>query len=188
MRRKTAIVAGIVALALLAAAVLPLVRYVKQSRIAEEQAKAERAAAEDAARAEQARAAEAKAVADAEARARAEADALAKARADQEAKARADAEAKAREAEAAARAAKDRALEAFRRGVAAQKAGDRAGAIAAYRESLAIDAGLAGAWTNLAIALDADGNIAMPFNTAGMYRGWIHPDGSRGTAVFRDDK
>lgn len=39
-----------------------------------------------------------------------------------------------------------------------------------------------------AIALDADGNIAMPFNTAGMYRGWIHPDGSRGTAVFRDDK
>ncbi|WP_226470383.1 isoaspartyl peptidase/L-asparaginase family protein [Luteimonas panaciterrae] len=37
-----------------------------------------------------------------------------------------------------------------------------------------------------AIALDADGNIAMPFNTAGMYRGWIRPDGSRGTAIFRD--
>jgi beta-aspartyl-peptidase (threonine type) len=36
------------------------------------------------------------------------------------------------------------------------------------------------------IALDADGNIAMPFNTSGMYRGWIKPDGSRGTAVFRD--
>lgn len=37
-----------------------------------------------------------------------------------------------------------------------------------------------------AIALDRDGNIAMPFNTSGMYRAWIKPDGSRGTAVFRD--
>jgi beta-aspartyl-peptidase (threonine type) len=37
-----------------------------------------------------------------------------------------------------------------------------------------------------AIALDKQGNIAMPFNTSGMYRGWIKPDGSRGTAVFRD--
>ena len=37
-----------------------------------------------------------------------------------------------------------------------------------------------------AIAMDADGNIAMPFNTSGMYRGWIHPAGSRGTAVFRN--
>jgi beta-aspartyl-peptidase (threonine type) len=37
-----------------------------------------------------------------------------------------------------------------------------------------------------AIALDVDGNIAMPFNTPGMYRGWIEPDGSRGTAIFRD--
>jgi L-asparaginase / beta-aspartyl-peptidase len=37
-----------------------------------------------------------------------------------------------------------------------------------------------------AIALDRDGNIAMPFNTTGMYRGWIRPDGSRGTAIFRD--
>lgn len=36
-----------------------------------------------------------------------------------------------------------------------------------------------------AIALDADGNIAMPFNTAGMYRGWIGIDGTRGTAIFR---
>ena len=36
-----------------------------------------------------------------------------------------------------------------------------------------------------AIALDADGNIAMPFNTSGMYRGWVNPDGSRGTAVFK---
>jgi beta-aspartyl-peptidase (threonine type) len=38
-----------------------------------------------------------------------------------------------------------------------------------------------------AIALDADGTIAMPFNTSGMYRGWIHPDGRRGTAIFRDE-
>lgn len=37
-----------------------------------------------------------------------------------------------------------------------------------------------------AIALDREGNIAMPFNTSGMYRGWIRPDGSRGTAIFRD--
>jgi beta-aspartyl-peptidase (threonine type) len=38
-----------------------------------------------------------------------------------------------------------------------------------------------------AIALDRDGNIAMPFNTSGMYRAWIRPDGSRGTAIYRDD-
>jgi len=38
-----------------------------------------------------------------------------------------------------------------------------------------------------AIALDAQGTITMPFNTAGMYRGWIHPDGRRGTAVFAND-
>jgi beta-aspartyl-peptidase (threonine type) len=37
------------------------------------------------------------------------------------------------------------------------------------------------------IALDAEGNIAMPFNTPGMYRAWIRPDGTRGTAIFRDD-
>jgi beta-aspartyl-peptidase (threonine type) len=35
-----------------------------------------------------------------------------------------------------------------------------------------------------AIALDKDGNIAMPFNSPGMHRGWIRTDGSRGTAVF----
>lgn len=35
-----------------------------------------------------------------------------------------------------------------------------------------------------AIALDRHGNIAMPFNTSGMYRGWVKPDGSRGTAIF----
>ena len=35
-----------------------------------------------------------------------------------------------------------------------------------------------------AIAMDKDGNIAMPFNSPGMHRGWIRTDGSRGTAVF----
>ena len=35
-----------------------------------------------------------------------------------------------------------------------------------------------------AIAIDRDGNIAMVFNTSGMYRGWVRPDGSRGTAIF----
>ena len=39
-----------------------------------------------------------------------------------------------------------------------------------------------------AIALDRDGNIAMPFNTSGMYRAWIRPDGSRGTAIFAGEK
>jgi L-asparaginase / beta-aspartyl-peptidase len=38
-----------------------------------------------------------------------------------------------------------------------------------------------------AIALDADGNIAMPFNTSGMYRAWIRPDGSRGVAIYDDE-
>ena len=37
------------------------------------------------------------------------------------------------------------------------------------------------------IALDGQGNIALPFNTAGMYRGWVAPDGSRGTAIFGDE-
>jgi beta-aspartyl-peptidase (threonine type) len=39
-----------------------------------------------------------------------------------------------------------------------------------------------------AIALDREGNIAMPFNTSGMYRAWIRPDGSRGTGIYRDEK
>lgn len=36
------------------------------------------------------------------------------------------------------------------------------------------------------IALGADGTIAMPFNTGGMYRGWVDKDGQRGTAIFKD--
>ena len=38
-----------------------------------------------------------------------------------------------------------------------------------------------------AIAVDRDGNIAMPFSTSGMYRGWVRPDGSRGTAIFGEE-
>ena len=37
-----------------------------------------------------------------------------------------------------------------------------------------------------AIAIDKDGNIAMPFNTEGMYRGWINSDGTRGVAIFKE--
>ncbi len=37
-----------------------------------------------------------------------------------------------------------------------------------------------------AIALDAQGHIAMPFNSGSMFRGWIHPDGRRGTAIHED--
>lgn len=38
-----------------------------------------------------------------------------------------------------------------------------------------------------AIALDRDGNIAMPFNSGSMFRGWIKPDGSRGTAIHESE-
>lgn len=38
-----------------------------------------------------------------------------------------------------------------------------------------------------AIALDANGRVAFPFNTPGMYRGWIGADGVPHVAVFRDD-
>lgn len=37
-----------------------------------------------------------------------------------------------------------------------------------------------------AIALDREGNIAMPFNSGSMFRGWIGPDGSRGVAIHED--
>ncbi|MBD9436791.1 isoaspartyl peptidase/L-asparaginase [Pseudoxanthomonas sp. PXM03] len=37
-----------------------------------------------------------------------------------------------------------------------------------------------------AIALDREGNIALVLSTAGMYRGWIGPDGSRGIAIYQD--
>ena len=38
-----------------------------------------------------------------------------------------------------------------------------------------------------AIALDREGNIAMPFNSGSMFRGWVKPDGSRGTAIHEDE-
>lgn len=37
------------------------------------------------------------------------------------------------------------------------------------------------------IAIDAKGDIAMPFNTAGMYRAWIDRDGRRGSAIYSGD-
>ena len=37
------------------------------------------------------------------------------------------------------------------------------------------------------IAVDADGNIAMPFNTAGMYRAAVRTDGSVEVSIYRDD-
>lgn len=37
------------------------------------------------------------------------------------------------------------------------------------------------------IAIDGKGAIRMPFNTAGMYRGWITVDGARGVAIFADE-
>ena len=36
------------------------------------------------------------------------------------------------------------------------------------------------------IALDADGNIAMPFNTEGMYRGWVDKNGKIHIAIFAE--
>ncbi|WP_051464476.1 isoaspartyl peptidase/L-asparaginase [Pseudoxanthomonas suwonensis] len=38
-----------------------------------------------------------------------------------------------------------------------------------------------------AIALDAQGKAAFPFNTGGMYRGWIGADGVPHVAIYRDD-
>ncbi len=37
------------------------------------------------------------------------------------------------------------------------------------------------------IALDSDGNFAMPFNTDGMYRGWIDADGKMHVAIFGEE-
>jgi L-asparaginase / beta-aspartyl-peptidase len=37
------------------------------------------------------------------------------------------------------------------------------------------------------IAMDAQGRIAMPFNTEGMYRAWIDTDRKRGTAIYREE-
>ncbi|MEM6726166.1 MAG: isoaspartyl peptidase/L-asparaginase [Bacteroidota bacterium] len=37
------------------------------------------------------------------------------------------------------------------------------------------------------VALDKDGNIAMPFNTAGMYRGYILPNGEAQVFIYKDE-
>jgi beta-aspartyl-peptidase (threonine type) len=34
------------------------------------------------------------------------------------------------------------------------------------------------------IAVDFNGNISLPFNSDGMYRGWLDPDGSIVTAIY----
>ena len=39
-----------------------------------------------------------------------------------------------------------------------------------------------------AIVLSADGRMATPFNTQGMYRGWIGADGVPHVAIFADEK
>jgi L-asparaginase / beta-aspartyl-peptidase len=36
------------------------------------------------------------------------------------------------------------------------------------------------------IAMDAQGNYTMPFNSAGMYRGYVGPDGRMSVAIYRD--
>jgi beta-aspartyl-peptidase (threonine type) len=38
-----------------------------------------------------------------------------------------------------------------------------------------------------AIALDANGTVTMPFNTDGMYRGWIGADGVPHVAIYGDE-
>ncbi|HEU4564989.1 MAG TPA: isoaspartyl peptidase/L-asparaginase [Gemmatimonadaceae bacterium] len=38
------------------------------------------------------------------------------------------------------------------------------------------------------IALDRDGNFATPFNTEGMYRGWVGPDGKIEVRIYGDEK
>ena len=36
------------------------------------------------------------------------------------------------------------------------------------------------------IAVDKKGNIAMPFNTSGMYRGYIRSDGKSVVKIYKD--
>lgn len=37
------------------------------------------------------------------------------------------------------------------------------------------------------IAVDCLGNLCLPFNTPGMYRAWLTPDGTRHTAIFTEE-
>ena len=36
------------------------------------------------------------------------------------------------------------------------------------------------------IAMDRKGNIATPFNSAGMYRGWVRSDGKITVKIYKD--
>ncbi|HZH16800.1 MAG TPA: isoaspartyl peptidase/L-asparaginase, partial [Archangium sp.] len=36
------------------------------------------------------------------------------------------------------------------------------------------------------IAMDAQGNVAMPFNSSGMYRGYMGQDGVAAVAIFKE--
>ena len=36
------------------------------------------------------------------------------------------------------------------------------------------------------IAMDAHGNVAMPFNSSGMYRGYMGPEGTPSVAIFKE--
>lgn len=46
---------------------------------------------------------------------------------------------------------------------------------------------LGGENTGGVIALDAKGDIVTPFNTPGMYRGWIGTDGKRVVKIYKDE-
>ncbi len=37
------------------------------------------------------------------------------------------------------------------------------------------------------VAIDKDGNMAMPFNTLGMYRGWVDEDGRITIKIYRNE-
>jgi L-asparaginase / beta-aspartyl-peptidase len=50
-------------------------------------------------------------------------------------------------------------------------------------EDLRKDGGLGGV-----IALDSQGNVAMPLNCSGMYRGVVREDGVPKAAIFDDDE
>ena len=36
------------------------------------------------------------------------------------------------------------------------------------------------------VAIDASGNISMPFNSPGMYRGWMRADGTSEVKIFKN--
>jgi isoaspartyl peptidase/L-asparaginase-like protein (Ntn-hydrolase superfamily) len=57
-----------------------------------------------------------------------------------------------------------------------------------------VERAAAGAWEKVGklggtgglIALDRRANFSTPFNTSGMYRGWIGSDGQPHVAIYRD--